>query len=133
MRKMIISLVLLILLGLLVILALSFRHHENHPSDALISHELLGTWSPQIADGRSRTFILDPDGNWTATVTGKIRTGHMQGTWLVSNDFLVTVMTTNDLDMQVPHTSKNHIIRMDSQEFVIQVGNSKTIYNRLAP
>jgi len=119
--------------GVLIIVALLFWHRQNHPSDSMIRQRLLGAWVPNAADGRSRTFALSLDGHWTATVTGKIGTGTMDGTWQIKDGFLITTMTNNDLDIQVPFTDSSRIIRIDSHEFVLQSRNTQVVYKKIEP
>src|ERR1035437_2447622 len=113
-------------LGLLIIGILIFLHYQKHPSDSMIRRKLSGTWTLNITDGRARTLTMSSDGHWTEQITGKIRTGRLDGTWQVRDGFLISTITNNDMDMQVPSTHSSRIIRIDSHEYVLQSENGKT-------
>jgi hypothetical protein len=123
-------------LGLLIIATLIFMHYQKHPSDSMIRRKLPGTWIPNIADGRARTLTTSSDGHWTEQITGKIRTGRLEGTWQVRDGFLIITLTNNDLDMQVPSTHSSRIIRIDSHEYVLQSENGNTpavVFKKVEP
>ena len=118
---------------LLIIATLLLWHQQKYPSDSAISQKLQGTWVPNIADGRSRTFTMSADGHWTEQVIGKIRTGSLGGTWQVMDGFLVSTVTTNDLDMQVPLTNSSRIIQIDSNEFIVSNRQMQVVYKKIEP
>jgi hypothetical protein len=118
---------------LLIIATLFFWQHQKHPTDSAIRDKLIGTWSPNIADGRVRTSTMYSDGHWTATVTGKIGTGRMDGTWHIKDGFWITTMTNNDLDMQVPSTNSSRIIRIDNHEFIVSNRQMQVVYKKIEP
>jgi hypothetical protein len=119
--------------ALVIIAALFFWHRQSHPSDSVIRQKLRGTWSPTIADGRSHRFTMSADGSWAEQIVGKIRTGSLVGTWQFMDGSLITTITTNDMDIQVPSTHSSKIIRIDSHEFVVQSGNAQVVFKRIEP
>jgi hypothetical protein len=122
-------------LGLLIVATLIFLYYQKHPSDAMIRRKLPGTWNVNIADGRARTLMMSSDGHWTEQITGKIRTGTLDGTWQVRDGVLINTLTNNDLDMQVPSTHSSRIIRINSHEYVLQSENGKAqiIFKKVEP
>ena len=120
-------------LGLLIIGILIYLHYQKHPSDSMIRRKLPGTWVPNVADGRSHIFKLAADGHWTEQITGKIRTGRLEGTWQFKDGLLITTITTNDLDMQVPSTHSSRIIQIDSHEFIVSNRQMQVVYTKIEP
>jgi len=122
-------------LGALIVATLIFLHYQKHPNDSMIRRKLLGTWILNITDGRARTLMMSSDGHWTEQITGKIRTGRLDGTWQVRDGLLITTITNNDLDMQVPSTHSSRIIRIDSHEYVLQSenGNTPAVFKKVEP
>lgn len=121
--------------GLLIIAILVVMHYQKHPSDSAIRRKLPGTWTLNIADGRARTLMMSSDGHWTEQITGKIRTGRLDGTWQVRDGFLISTITNNDMDMQVPSTHTSRIIRIDSHEYVLhsENGNTQVVFKKVEP
>ena len=78
---------------------------------------------------------MSSDGHWTGQITGKIRTGRMDGTWQVRDGFLISTITSNDMDMQVPSTHTSRIIRIDSHEYVLhsENGNIQAVFKKVEP
>jgi hypothetical protein len=76
---------------------------------------------------------MSPDGSWAEQIVGKIRTGSLVGTWQFMGGSLITTITTNDMDIQVPSTHSSKIIRIDSHEFVVQSGNAQVVFKRIEP
>jgi hypothetical protein len=115
--------------------------HFKHPSEQQIQPEFVGTWTSHSQMGtrtNTSTLVCAPDGSysrrWTATVAGKTSGGTEDGTWQVKDGFLIITMTSNDVDMQIPPPSTNRIIRIDSQELVLQgARNGQMVFRKVTP